>query len=101
MYGGECLEYVELFKLSCYDFCKPPTRPTFLVSFMGMFRTIYLSMCAAHWVLSGWKHWPHVGGGTGSGLLWSACTARPSTRMVRARVSGLVVHYEIGTRGVL
>ena len=49
---------------------------------------------------SGGKHWPHVGGGIGSGSLWRDCTARPSTRMFRARVSGLVEHYEFGTSGV-
>ena len=48
----------------------------------------------------GGKHWPHVGGGIGSGPLWRDCTARPSTRMFRARVSGLVEHYEFDTRGV-
>ena len=50
--------------------------------------------------LLGGKHWPHVGGETGRGLLWPACTERPNTRVVRDRISELVVHFLNGTMGV-
>ena len=40
------------------------------------------------------------GGETGRGLLWPDCTERPNTRMVRDRISELVVHFLNGTMGV-
>ena len=55
-------------------FLIPPTRPTNLFILVFDVQNNLLSASVAHWGASGGKHWHHVGGGTGRGPWWLACT---------------------------